>query len=110
MSKHELEITLADESTIRVTPNLFDTRAFESYLRKNPRLGKLQENAITMTAFRGWHAAKRRGLTAMTWEEFSEGEDAVLGVTLANSAETDETDEDEDLDVAGLGLDTPPAL
>lgn len=106
MSKHELEITLADESTITVTPNLFDTRAFESYLRKNPRLGKLQENAITMTAFRGWHAAKRRGLLSMTWEEFSEGEDAVLGVTLADSSTPDE---DEDLDVAGLGLDTRPA-
>lgn len=106
MSTHELEITLADESTIRVTPNLFDTRAFESYLRKNPRLGKLQENAITMTAFRAWHAAKRKGLTQMTWEEFSEGADAVLGVTSAPEADTDE---DEDLDVAGLGLDTPPA-
>lgn len=105
MSTHELEITLADASTIKVTPNLFDTRAFESYLRKNPRQGKLQENAITMTAFRGWHAAKRKGLLSMSWEEFSEGEDAVLGVTLADQDE----DEDEDLQVAGLGLDTPPA-
>lgn len=105
MSGHELEITLADESTIKVTPNLFDTRAFESYLRKNPRQGKLQENAITMTAFRGWHAAKRKGLLSMTWEEFSEGEDAVLGVTLAN----DDDDSDDELQVAGLGLDTPPA-
>lgn len=104
-STHELEITLADGGTVKVTPNLFDTRAFESYLRKNPRQGKLQENAITMTAFRGWHAAKRKGLINMTWEEFSEGEDAVLGVTLADQDE----DEDEDLQVAGLGLDTPPA-
>lgn len=103
-SAHELEITLADETTIRVIPNLFDTRAFESYLRKNPRQGKLQENAITMTAFRGWHAAKRKGLLSMTWEEFSEGEDAVLGVTLANN----DDDDDDDLQVAGLGLDTPP--
>lgn len=104
---HELAITLADETEIRVTPNLFDTRAFESYLRKNPRQGKLQENAITMTAFRAWHAAKRKGLLTMTWEEFSEGEDAVLGVTTATVA--DEDNDDDELEVAGLGLDTPPA-
>lgn len=108
MATHELEITLADETTIRVTPNLFDTRAFESYLRKNPRLGKLQDNAVTLTAFRGWHAAKRKGLTSMTWEEFSEGEDAVLAVMPAGDDETAPEDDD-DLDVAGLGLGTRPA-
>lgn len=105
MATHELVITQADETEIRVTPNLFDTRAFESYLRKNPRLGKLQDNAVTLTAFRGWHAAKRKGLISMTWEEFSEGEDAVLAVMPAS----DDAAEDDELDVAGLGLDTPPA-
>lgn len=108
MAKHELVITQADETEIRVTPNLFDTRAFESYLRKNPRLGKLQDNAVTLTAFRGWHAAKRKGLTEMTWEEFSEGENAVLAVMPADDDETTDPDA-EDLDVAGLGLGTHPA-
>lgn len=104
MAKHELTITLADETTITVRPNLFDTRAFESYLRKNPRLGTVRDNALTLSAFRGWHAAKRQGLTTMTWEEFSEGENAVLMVLPADEDETED-----ELEVHGLGLGTPTA-
>ena len=105
MAKHELEITLADETTITVRPNLFDTRAFETYLRRNPRLGGVSENALTMQAFRGWHAAKRQGLLAVTWEEFSEGENAAVMVMPAKDAPAD--DADDELQVAGLGKGTP---
>lgn len=107
MAKNQLVITLHDNTEVKVTPNLWDTMAFEKHLRANPRMGSLQENPMTLQAFRGWHAAKRQGLLSVSWEEFSQSETAALMVI----ADKDEdTDEDEGLDVAGLGLDTPPTL
>lgn len=105
MSKNQLVITLHDSTELKVTPNLWDTMAFEKFLRANPRLGTISENQLTLQAFRGWHAAKRQGLLTVTWEEFSQSDTAALMVT---AAKDDEDDEDE-LEVAGLGLDTNPA-
>ena len=107
MAKNQLEITLADDTTLTVKPNLFDTAAFERYLRNNPKLGTVQQNTLTLQAFRAWHAAKRQGLTTMTWEEFSTGDNAALMVVPAD--EHDDDGDDDELQVAGLGLDTNPA-
>lgn len=105
MAKNQLVITLHDNTELKVTPNLWDTMGFEKFLRANPRMGSLQENPMTLQAFRGWHAAKRQGLLSVSWEEFSQSDTAALMVT----ADKSEDDEAEELDVDGLGLDTNPA-
>ena len=102
MSIPKLEITQADGSTIVVAPNLFDTFGFEKLLKANPRMGSLQENSMKLQAFRAWSAAKRQGLTEQTWEEFT-GAEGVLQVVPYKEPET----ADDELEVAGLGLDTP---
>lgn len=106
MAKNQLNITLHDGTELRVTPNLWDTMAFEKYLRANPRMGSITENQLTLQAFRGWHAAKRQELLTVSWEEFSQSDTAALMVTAAKG---DEDDEDDELEVAGLGLGTSPA-
>ena len=100
MAIQKLTITQHDGSEIIVVPNLFDTFGFEKMLKANPRLGTVQENSLKLQAFRGWSAAKRTGQTEQTWEQFTEGPEAALSVL-----QTDETDDE--LEVAGLGLDTP---
>lgn len=101
MAIKRLTIIKHDGSELTVTPNLGDTLNFETTLRKNPRWGTLQENMLKMQPFRAWSAAKRTGATEQTWEEFSAGPEAVLDVTWADS------DDDDELAVDGVGLDTP---
>jgi len=103
MAIPKLTITRHDGTELVVTPNLFDTFAFEKYLKSNPRLGSLQENTLKLQAFRAWHAAAQRlSLISQTWEEFTTGPEAALQVV-----QTEPEDEDE-LQVAGLGLGTNP--
>jgi len=104
MAIPKLTITQADGSEITVTPNLFDTFAFEKMLKANPRLGTISENTMKLQSFRGWSAAKRAGLIDQTWEEFT---DPNTGALMVIPADEDEQHEDE---VLGLGLDTPPTL
>lgn len=105
MAIPKLTITQHDGAELTVTPNLWDTFAFEKFLKANPRLGSLQENTLKLQAFRAWHAASQRlGLISQTWEEFTNSPEAALQVV-----QTEETDES-DLDVHGLGLDTTPAV
>jgi hypothetical protein len=92
-------ITLHDGKTIEVIPTLQDTLAFESTLRKNPGWGKLEHNALKMTPFKCWNAAKRAGLIELTWAEFSSGPTAALDVELAPDAEAD----DDEQEVEGVG-------
>lgn len=99
-----LVVTRADGTEFTVTPNLGDTINFENTLRKNPRWGSLQENVLKMQPFRAWSAARRTGQFEGTWEEFSAGADAVLEVRFE-----DDTADDDELAVEGVGLDTPTA-
>lgn len=101
MAIPKLTITTADGTEITVTPNLFDTFAFEKMLKANPRLGSLSENQLKLQSFRAWSAAKRTGQIEQTWEEFC-GEQGALQVVPADEEEHED-------DVLGLGLDTPPA-
>lgn len=108
MAIPKLTITKHDGTELTVTPNLFDTFAFEKYLKSNPRLGSLQENTLKLQAFRAWHAAKQRlGLIEQSWEEFTTGPEAALQVT---QADDDDEAGDAELLVAGLGKDTNPDL
>lgn len=101
MAIKRLTIIKHDGTETTVTPNLGDTLNFETTLRKNPRWGTLQENMLKMQPFRAWSAARRTGVTEQTWEEFSAGPEAVLDVTWADG------DDDDELAVDGVGLDTP---
>lgn len=103
MAIPRLTITQHDGTEITVTPNLFDTFAFEKMLKANPRLGGLQDNTLKLQSFRGWSAAKRTGLIDQTWEDFSGSEQAALQVVAADEPEVDAEA------VLGLGLDTPQA-
>lgn len=93
MASKQLRITFADDTTIDVTPNLFDTLNFETTLRKNPSWGKLEQNALRMTPFRAWSAARRQNLTDLTWDQFTAPDSPVQDVS---SVDDDEDDEDDD--------------
>lgn len=95
-----LIIARTDGTELAVTPNLADTLNFEATLRKNPRWGSLQENALKMQPFRAWSAARREGLLSESWEDFA---NAVIEVRF----EDDEDAEESELAVDGLGKDTP---
>lgn len=103
MAIKRLTIIKHDGTEVTVTPNLGDTLNLETTLRKNPRWGTLQENMLKMQPFRAWSAARRTGVTEQTWEEFSSGPEAVLDVITAAQ------DDDDELAVEGVGLDTPTA-
>ena len=105
MAIPRLTITQADGTEITVTPNLFDTFAFEKMLKANPRLGSVSENTMKLQSFRGWSAAKRAGLINQTWEEFTDPNTGALMVVPADVPDED----DAELEVLGLGLDTPQA-
>lgn len=103
MSKNKaLRITLADGTEIDVTPTLEDTLNFETTLRRNKHWGQLADNALKITPFRAWSAAKRLGLIDLSWDEFSAGDKAAINVE-----SVPDEDEDDSLEVPGLGKDTP---
>lgn len=89
MAAQKLTITFCDESTMTVVPNLADTLNFERTLRKNPSWGTVQQNLLTGGPFRAWSALRRQGLTEMTWEEFSNGDTAVLSVDVEDDEDND---------------------
>lgn len=99
MANNRFTITFADGTTQTVTTTLEDRLNFESTLRKNKHWGSLSDNALKMPAFVAWSAAKRLGLTTLSWDEFSRGEHAVLDVELF-------TEEPTELEVEGLGEDS----
>ncbi len=97
-----LIVTPHEGDQFEVTPNIGDTLAFESTLRKNRNWGTIGDNAMRMTFFRAWKAAEREGKTNLSWDEWSSGPTAVLDVKFKNE------DEAEDADAADhLGEDTP---
>jgi hypothetical protein len=105
VSNATLTITQHDGQTVDVTPNIGDTLAFESTLRKNKSWGGLTDNAMRMMFFRAWSAAKREGKTTQTWDEFSSGEHAVTDVSFKKA---DEVEADpEAAAVEGLGESIP---
>lgn len=79
-----------DREPIQVAPTFADSVAFEAYLRANPRLGKIQDNIILSTGYRCWAAARRAGLTAERWAEFSE---AIADVEMLDDSEPLDDDE-----------------
>lgn len=104
MSNATLVITNYDETKIEVTPNIGDTLAFESTLRKNKAWGSYTDNAMRMQYFRAWNAAKREGKTTQTWDEFSSGDQAALDVSFKKDDAADDADA---LAVDSLGEATP---
>lgn len=104
-SKNRLTVTLADGEELTVLPTLEDRLAFETALRKNKGWGKLEDNAMKLLPFLAWNALTREGRTALAWEEFTTGKTAAIAVEPA--AEPDE--DDEELEVPGVGKDTPTA-
>lgn len=108
MAIKRFTILRADGTETTVTPNLGDTLNFERTIKRNPRLGSIQDNMLMMQPFRCWSAGKREGTITETWEEFSEGPNAALEVNLVDDSAAEDTDTEVDLGGAtGLGLDTP---
>lgn len=97
-------ITFADGKQTDVQTTLEDRLAFEQTLRKNKRWGKLEDNTLKMQPFLAWNAAKRTGVTDLSWDDFTTGSTAALDVSVA-----DDADDDADLEVAGVGKDTQTA-
>jgi hypothetical protein len=104
VSNATLTITQHDGQTIDVTPNIGDTLAFESTLRKNKAWGGLTDNAMRMMFFRAWSAAKREQKTTQTWDEFSSGEQAAVDVSFKKDENDESTDDDA---VVSLGESIP---
>ncbi|MDJ1115346.1 hypothetical protein [Microbacterium dauci] len=102
MPARKLEITFADGHTASVQPTLEDRLKFEQTLRKNKGWGPLADNALKLEPFMAWSAARRAGITELTWEEFTTGATAALDV----QAERDDAG-DSSLEVEGLGEGTP---
>lgn len=100
----QLVITLNNGDKIEVQTTLEDRLAFETALRKNKRWGELKDNAMKMQPFMAWNAAHRTGKTTLSWDDFTTGDTAALDVSAP-----DEHDDTDELDVEGLGKDTPKA-
>lgn len=96
-----LRITPATGKPYEVQTNLEDRLAFETALRKNKGWGKLEDNSLKLHPFLAHHAAKRLGKTELSWEQFTTGDTAAISV---DPVEPD--DDDEELEVEGLGKDT----
>lgn len=98
-------ITLADGSTVDVKPNIADMLAFETTLRKNKAWGSLAENTLRMFTFRAWHCGHRTGAIALSWDEFTSGDTAVIDVS-NHDLDADDSADDAADEVAGVGFDT----
>lgn len=97
-----LKIIYKDHEII-VQPTLQDKLGFETTLNKNKHWGSLSQNALKMLPFLAWSAARRTIEDFnYSWEEFTTGETAALDVEEAE----DENDDEQDLEVQGLGKDT----
>lgn len=68
-------VVLSDGRNLTVTPTLLDKVAFEVYLRANPRLGGIADNAFRLQGFTCWSAAKREHGLDITFDQFLEGKD-----------------------------------
>ena len=106
MAARPLSITLANGESITVQPTLEDRLKFESTLRKNPSWGPLKDNAMKLDPFLAWSAGSRSGQITQTWAEFTTGPAAALDVS---NVEVDDDPEGDELEVPGLGKDTPTA-
>lgn len=101
MAATRILVTHHDGSEVEVIPTLEDTLAFETTLRRNKSWGTLQESALKMQPFRAWNCLKRKGLTTLTWDEFTSGDTAALAVSVISDDELDD-----ELEVPGLGKGT----
>ena len=101
---NKLVIIEQDDRTTVVATTLEDRLAFETALRKNKSWGKLEDNALKLQPFLAWNAARRAG-DPRTWEEFTTGPTAVASV---ETYDPDDAQDDEDLEVPGLGKDIQP--
>ena len=89
-----------EKNVVQIT--LEDRLAFETALRKNKRWGSMQDNALKLQPFMAWNAARRGGETR-TWDEFTTGDTAAAAVETFDPEE----DDSDELEVAGVGKDTP---
>ena len=104
MAARPLTITTATGETLTVQPTLEDRLKFETTLRKNPSWGPLKDNAMKLDPFLAWSAASRSGQVTQTWAEFTTGPQAALDVS---PADLEADPEGAELEVDGLGKDTP---
>lgn len=101
-----LIITEQNGDTTEVEPTLEDRLAFETALRRNKSWGKLEDNMLKLQPFLAWNAARRAMGDPRSWEEFTSGPTAAATVT-EKAEDAGDPDEAGDLDVPGLGKDTP---
>lgn len=109
MALERLIITLNTGEQHEVIPNLADTLAFESALRKNRQWGELKDNALKMNPYRAWCAARRAsipGIADLTWEQFL---DATQSVLVKEAEDEEPEDEEGPLEVPGVGEDIRPS-
>lgn len=107
MAARPIRITFADNTVEVVQPTLEDRLKFESTLRKNRGWGPLKDNALKLEPFLAWSAARRAGVTELSWEEFTSGPTAALDVEAVSDDDEDADDDAaDDLEVEGLGKDS----
>lgn len=97
-NKNLFRVVLPDGTEHLVTPTLEDTLAFETTLRKNKNWGSLQDSALKLHPFRCWNALRRKGLTELTWDEFTTGDTAAISVETV-----DDEDDEDNLAIAAVG-------
>lgn len=103
---NQFKITFANGDTEVVQATIADRLHFETTLRKNRgRWGKLEDNALKLDPFLAWSAYTKRGKTGPSWQEFTEGEQAVIDVERID--EDDDDAEEAELEVEGVGKDIP---
>ncbi|MGO2655970.1 MAG: hypothetical protein ACTH93_09115 [Pseudoclavibacter sp.] len=102
MSDNRFTITHHDGSKSTVQTTLEDRLAFETALRKNRGWGKLEDNALKLVPYTAWNAARRSGDTLLSWQEFTTGPTGAIDVS-----PVEDDAEDDELEVDGLGKDTP---
>lgn len=109
MAAKKLAITFSNGKTVQVQPTLEDRLKFESTLRKNRGWGELKDNAMKLTPFLAWSAARRNNDTDLTWEQFTTGPTAALDVEEVDESKDDDdeaADAEAELEVDGLGKGT----
>ncbi len=102
MTKNTYNVTLANGDVFVAKPTLEDTLAFETTLRRNPKWGGLKDSVLKMQPYRSWNYLTRTGAIDLTWEEFTSGDTAAIDVSTPD-------EEDDELEVPGLGKDSRKA-